>query len=164
MPRSAFALILTAAVLAAPAVALEPPLERDFTVVNDTAQEVEFLYLITPTGGWPEDLLGQDVLAAGAELDLTLEGDACRYDLKAVFKGGAEIVRYDFDVCARPEIRLGAELAAEMAAGAGAGSPPPPAPTPVGEPQSLDEPAPPRAQAPGRGLPICPGDPRCKKK
>lgn len=123
---------------------------RVFEILNDTDKTAERLYFhASGAGGGQEDLLGQSVLRPGrwTEAPLT-RAQGCRYDLRAVMADGATIRARNIDVCATRGFRLSqGERERPRVGGArggvvvGAGEPPM-----------------------SRGLPICPGDPRCKRK
>ena len=162
---------VTAVMLAGAAMAAPLTAGASLTIVNDTGQAVEFLYIITPQGGWPEDLLEEDVLAAGATYRFQGAQPACIYDVKAVFADGTAVERPAFDICATPQVSLAALLGEDALAGKadGAEAPPPPAPPPPYaisvEPGAIEAaPSPAPRPAINRGVPICPGDVRCKKK
>ena len=177
-------LAATLAVLLAAGTASAAPLTagHSLTIVNDTGQAVEFIYVITPQGGWPEDLLGEDILLAGATYRFQSDQPACRYDVKVVFADGFAVERPDFDICAQPEIHLAALLAADAPpveslnwdggpgsslSGDGGAMPAPPEPSYAisVEPGEVEPDAQMAVPAPiDRGVPICPGDVRCKKK
>lgn len=157
----------------------ETPIGADhsLTVINDTGVEVRYLYIETPGGGWPEDLLGEDVLAPGATYRFVSDRPDCVYELKAVFANGLTTQRPNVNLCTRTEISLEALLDEDAGDSEGRGR------GPInwdgGRGSALysdddaDEAAPalsaPSAAAPSpapldRGVPICPGDVRCKKK
>jgi hypothetical protein len=52
--------------------------------------------------GWEEDMLGTRKLAPGRIISANIDDGSgyCRYDLKAVFSSGAEVVRWNVNVCA----------------------------------------------------------------
>lgn len=165
------ALALAGALLAAtPVAALEPP--QTFEIVNDTGQTAERLYLQSPgAGDWQEDLLGENVLPAGSWAEAPLDpAHGCHYDLKVVLADGAMVTAYDFDVCVQPRFKMSGGQLTRPRAGNTAPSEPGMAPGGYAIQATTDEtgePAPSMevGAAPiGRGLPVCPGDPRCKKK
>jgi hypothetical protein len=51
--------------------------------------------------GWEEDILGSGILAPGRNIAANIDDGSgyCRYDLRAVFSTGAEVVRWNVDVC-----------------------------------------------------------------
>jgi len=52
--------------------------------------------------GWEEDMLGIGILAPGRQINVNIDDGSgyCHYDLKAIFSTGAEIIRWNVDVCA----------------------------------------------------------------
>jgi hypothetical protein len=82
---------------------------RNVMVVNDTGTTLRELYgsNVNRTT-WEEDVLGADVLAAGAQVNVNWDDGTCmcRFDLKAVFSDGTETVRRNFDVCRESAWRI----------------------------------------------------------
>jgi hypothetical protein len=54
------------------------------------------------SGDWQIDVLGEDFLQPGATavVDIDDRSGYCRFDLKAVFDDGSELIRRDVNVCA----------------------------------------------------------------
>ena len=50
---------------------------------------------------WEEDILGNGILAPGRYINVNFDDGSgyCRYDLKAVFSSGAEVIRWNVNVC-----------------------------------------------------------------
>lgn len=48
---------------------------------------------------WQEDLLGQDILAVGQTVKITLPGPLCSYDFRAVLENGATIEKPNINIC-----------------------------------------------------------------
>lgn len=94
------ALLLTAAVVATPALADD----LVFTLNNNSSVNLQELY-VSPVGeeSWGEDVLGVEILAAGDSGTVTLGGgtDICNYDLKFVTDTGNEVAVTD-DLCVLP--------------------------------------------------------------
>jgi hypothetical protein len=94
-------------------------------------------------------------------------GPGCVYDMRAVMvRSAALLVKYRVDVCFNSRIfLLDFPAQGEEPQITGMGAPPPEpmnaAPVEADEPQAAPTSAPP---PPGRGIPTCPGDPRCRKK
>lgn len=159
MPGLGLAVLLA---LAAPAAPAAPPAAaaqgqppETFEILNDTGDAIEELYFD------PADRVGDNWLAAGQVLppggwiELPLgPGDGCRYQLEVRSTRGLARRAGPVDVCTDAAFALkGARiLAGASAPSAGGDGAPTPAPPPIAAP-SLD-----------RGLPICPGDPRCRRK
>jgi hypothetical protein len=158
----------------APAAGAGPP-ER-FEILNDTRQPVEGLYFQSPAeGDWQEDLLGDEILPAGGWTEAPLNpAHGCRYDLRAVLADGAMVVAYNVDVCLKPRFKLSKGHLTRQRTGNRAADPEPGmAPGGYAIQATADETGEPSPSmeaggaAPppiSRGLPICPGDPRCKRK
>ena len=68
--------------------------EQDFTLVNQTKVEINAVY-ISPhsTNEWEEDILGQDTLPSGENVDITFSRTekAAKWDLRIEDKGGNAI-------------------------------------------------------------------------
>ncbi|MBI4225477.1 MAG: hypothetical protein HY617_04110 [Candidatus Sungbacteria bacterium] len=76
--------------------------DRHVLVINRTSYTmVRFHASNRSRGGWEEDILGNDVLRPGYQVRVNIDDGSgyCRYDFRAVFNNGQEIVRYDVDVC-----------------------------------------------------------------
>lgn len=91
-------LALSAAMAAAPAVAAD----RVVTIVNRTGVTmVEFFGSNVGTQSWEEDILGRDVLNHNESVDIDFDDGtrACRFDFKAVFADGDEVIEENVNVC-----------------------------------------------------------------
>ena len=94
-------LVATAAfglVLAGPAVALD----RKVTIVNNSGFTISYFYgSNVGTTFWEEDLLASDVLSNGASVVVNFDDTTgyCRFDFRAIFDDGTEIVKKDVNVC-----------------------------------------------------------------
>ena len=53
------------------------------------------------TSDWEEDILGDDVLASGRSIVMNIDdgSGACRFDFKAEFTNGQELIRNNVNVC-----------------------------------------------------------------
>lgn len=79
------------------------------TVQNRTGTTLQNFFLVPLTfASWGEDLLGTDTVSPGSRTRVLPEGDRgqCRYDMRAVYAGGAEETRFDIDLCRTREIVL----------------------------------------------------------
>lgn len=68
--------------------------KQDFTLHNETGQEVKEVY-VSPTGvdEWEEDILGTDTLADGDSVDISFtRRQEDMWDLKVVFRSGASSI------------------------------------------------------------------------
>ena len=73
-----------------------------FTLVNGTNVTMVEFYASPPSSDdWEEDILGNDVLAPGEAVDITIDDgrDDCLYDFLAVFKDGDEVEHLEVSVC-----------------------------------------------------------------
>lgn len=75
---------------------------RLLTVENASSVALHYFYASTASSSaWGEDLLGNEVIAAGQSLaiDLDTGTNECLYDLKAVMANGRSVNRSNVDVC-----------------------------------------------------------------
>ncbi|MCU0729893.1 MAG: hypothetical protein MUF41_07340, partial [Sphingopyxis sp.] len=83
--------------------------DRRVVVVNDTRTTLRNLYgsNVNRTT-WEEDVLGSDVLAPGARVNVNWDDGSCMcdFDLKAVFSDDTETVRRGFNVCTESTWRI----------------------------------------------------------
>lgn len=96
---------VTAAAFVATLISISAPasaLDRRVTIVNETGYTiVQFYGSNTGTNDWQEDILGQDVLASGSSVVINFNDASgyCKFDFKAVFDDGDELVRENVNVC-----------------------------------------------------------------
>jgi hypothetical protein len=91
-------LLMTVFALAAPAMALD----RKVTIVNNSGFTISYFYgSNVGTTFWEEDLLASDVLSNGASVVVNFDDTTgyCRFDFRAIFDDGTEIVKKDVNVC-----------------------------------------------------------------
>ncbi|MFD2174664.1 hypothetical protein [Rhodobacter lacus] len=84
--------------LAAPASALD----RRVRIVNQTGfTMVRFYGSNTGSGSWEEDILGNDVLPSGSSVTIDFDDASgyCKFDFKAVFEDGDELVKNNVNIC-----------------------------------------------------------------
>lgn len=77
-------------------------LNRHVTIVNNTGfTMVKFYGSNTGSDNWEEDILGNDVLPSGSSVDINFNDESgyCKFDFKAVFEDGDELVRQNVNVC-----------------------------------------------------------------
>jgi len=97
--------IVTALAFAAALSSIGAPvwaLNRHVTVVNNTGfTMVKFYGSNTGSDNWEEDILGNDVLPSGSSVDINFDDASgyCKFDFKAVFEDGDELVRQNVNVC-----------------------------------------------------------------
>lgn len=94
------------------AVALVPAAmagDQDFTVLNKTGIEIHELY-VTPhdSNDWEDDILGEDTLANGAEVDIKFsrKEKAKLWDLKVVDADGSEVTWENLDLLEISKVTL----------------------------------------------------------
>ena len=97
--------IVQAATVAAVLVSIAAPvwaLDRRVTIVNNTGYTiVRFFGSNTGSGSWEEDILGEDVLPSGDSVVINFDDASgyCKFDFRAVFEDGDELVREGVNVC-----------------------------------------------------------------
>jgi hypothetical protein len=77
-------------------------LDRRVRIVNESSRDIVAFYgVIVTERDWPESLLGENRLLAGASIVLNFEDESgyCRYRFRAVFDDGVELVRPSVNVC-----------------------------------------------------------------
>jgi hypothetical protein len=80
----------------------------DFTLHNNTGYEISEVYVSPSTkNNWEEDVLGQDTLADGAQVDITFTRQkSAIWDLRVVFVGGREAVWTRFNLTQLTDITI----------------------------------------------------------
>ena len=99
---STFVRGFVAACLLAAAVLPAAALDRHVVLVNNTDFTiVEFYASSVGQKTWQEDILGADVLPPGGRVRINIDDGTgyCKYDLKAVFNDGDEVVKQAMNVC-----------------------------------------------------------------
>jgi S1-C subfamily serine protease len=77
----------------------------EVNVVNRTRAVLQNLFVTgVDSGGWGDDRLGADTVAAGARYSVRLEAGQCRYDVRAVYAQGGEETRFGVDFCRQREL------------------------------------------------------------
>ncbi len=106
-----FSSFACASVLAASMLALSVPSaqaassdgrDRRITVYNNTDVTIwEFYASNVSRDKWEEDVLTDSVIRSGDKMRFNLDDgtNACRFDLKVVFKDGVVVTKKDFNVC-----------------------------------------------------------------
>jgi hypothetical protein len=75
---------------------------RHVDIVNKTGKTLTHFYASgTGTSDWEDDILGRDTIDDGDTFDINIDdgSGACRYDFKAVFEGGGELIKNNINVC-----------------------------------------------------------------
>ncbi|KKB84198.1 hypothetical protein VW29_11610 [Devosia limi DSM 17137] len=91
-----------ALVLAMASVTAASALDRRVQINNVSSYDIyEFYASNTGTSAWEEDILGKDVLLAGSSVMINIDDGSgyCKYDFKAVFEDGDEVVSENNNVC-----------------------------------------------------------------
>ena len=76
--------------------------DRRVDILNKTGMTMtEFYASNTGMNDWEEDILGEDVLENGDSVKVNIDDGSgkCRFDFKAVFKDGQELIRKNINVC-----------------------------------------------------------------
>lgn len=97
-------LITTMAALAVTATTALPAfaLDRRVKIVNDTGYVlVEFYGSNKGSDSWEEDILGTDILRSGQSVMIDFDDGTgyCKFDFKAVFDDGDELIRKGVNIC-----------------------------------------------------------------
>jgi hypothetical protein len=98
---------LVAALCAAPAMAAD----QDFTLHNNTGRVMKALFVApTSTDTWGSDILGEDTLAAGADLAIKFDRNEseCKWDVRAEFEDGSYGEVRDVDFCSVTDVTFNA--------------------------------------------------------
>lgn len=76
--------------------------DRRVRIINETNHTiVRFFGSNAGTTDWEEDILGDDVLAPGQSVVINFDDGTgyCKFDFKAEFDDGDEVVKHGIDVC-----------------------------------------------------------------
>ncbi|HEY2032759.1 MAG TPA: hypothetical protein VGH02_03650 [Rhizomicrobium sp.] len=84
--------------------------KQDFTLVNKTGYDISEVY-VSPSKAddWQEDVLGQDILEDGQNVDISFHRSdkSCHWDLKVVYKDDNSSAQWgDIDLCTVSEIAI----------------------------------------------------------
>ena len=83
-----------------PAAAVDTTRDPTFRVINNSARDINELYLrIAGTNNWGRDRLGDDTVDAGESKVINLPQGQCVWDLRFVFEGGRSQERRRIDLC-----------------------------------------------------------------
>ncbi|WP_043340989.1 hypothetical protein [Belnapia moabensis] len=87
---------------------------REVTVSNRGRRMLRELYArATGREEWGADRLGSETIEPQGDFRLRLRGQACRFDLRAVFDNDREEVQRGLDLCAQRQVGFGAPVAGE---------------------------------------------------
>jgi hypothetical protein len=76
--------------------------DRHVRIINETEHTIVRFYASnTAADSWQEDILGEDVLKAGSDVNINIDDGTghCKYDFKAVFDNGQSLIKHDVNVC-----------------------------------------------------------------
>ncbi|MDR3538963.1 MAG: hypothetical protein P4L71_20885 [Acetobacteraceae bacterium] len=76
--------------------------DRRVEIVNTTGRTMTHFYASrVGADSWEEDILGEETVGNGESFRVNLNDGtgACRFDFRAVFQGGAALVKRSVDVC-----------------------------------------------------------------
>lgn len=82
-----------------------PVLAEDLTfdLINNSSRDLH-VFQTSPSGveAWEDDVLGSNVVPAGATVSITIADgrDDCVYDMRFELEDGTELEDYDVDLCA----------------------------------------------------------------
>ena len=83
--------------------------DQDFTLVNRTGFVIDQLF-VSPhsSNNWGSDVLGQDVLPAGNQTDITFPNGTrpCAWDLKVVYSDGGSATWMNVNLCSISKVTL----------------------------------------------------------
>lgn len=77
-------------------------LDRRVRINNKSSYDIiEFYASNTGSRSWEEDILGRNILPSGNSVVINIDDGSgyCKYDFKAVFEDGGEVVSSDNNVC-----------------------------------------------------------------
>jgi len=80
-----------------------------FVLTNASSYNITNFYTSPANvGEWEEDVLGEDMMPSGSQVNVTIAdgSDQCVYDMKFVFEDGSEFVREEIDLCSLGEYTL----------------------------------------------------------
>ncbi len=76
--------------------------DRRVKIINETGMNLDkFFASNIGANSWEEDILGTDVLPAGDSFIIDIDDGSgyCKFDFKAVFEDGTELVKEGVNVC-----------------------------------------------------------------
>ena len=76
--------------------------DRHVRIINETGHAMVHFYASNVSSdSWEEDILGEDVLRPGQDVNVNIDDGTghCKYDFKAVFDDGDALVRRNINVC-----------------------------------------------------------------
>ena len=76
--------------------------DRHVRIINETEHTIVRFYASnTAADSWQEDILGEDVLKPGSDVNINIDDGTghCKYDFKAVFDNGQSLIKHNVNVC-----------------------------------------------------------------
>ncbi len=76
--------------------------DRHVRVINETDHTMVHFYASnTAVNSWQEDILGEDVVKPGDDVNINVDDGSghCKYDFKAVFDDGQSLIKHNINVC-----------------------------------------------------------------
>lgn len=76
--------------------------DRSVRIINETSHTITHFYgSNVGTDQWEEDILGKEVLPPGKSVMINFDDGTgyCKFDFKAEFDDGDEVVKHGIDVC-----------------------------------------------------------------
>jgi hypothetical protein len=77
-------------------------LDRRVRIINNSSYDIhEFYASSVGAKTWEEDILGSDILTSGSDVVINIDDGTgyCKYDFRAVFEDGDEVVSDSVNVC-----------------------------------------------------------------
>jgi hypothetical protein len=76
--------------------------DRHVRIINETSHTIVRFYASnTARTSWEEDILGDDVVPPGDDVNINVDDGSghCKFDFKAVFDNGQSLIRQNVNVC-----------------------------------------------------------------
>jgi hypothetical protein len=97
--RAGLFLFAAATIFAAGSASAE---DRHVRIINETDHTMVHFYASNIAAkSWQEDILGDSVVKPGGDVNINIDDGTghCKYDFKAVFDNGAELIKHNVNVC-----------------------------------------------------------------
>ncbi|MEZ5670617.1 MAG: hypothetical protein R3F55_24915 [Alphaproteobacteria bacterium] len=81
--------------------------QQDFTVVNDSAQDIYYLFVSPQSSdNWGDDILGQSIIPAGDYVDVQMDnfGSECLFDIQVANAYGETLEFWGVDLCSVSQV------------------------------------------------------------
>ncbi|HEX7761718.1 MAG TPA: hypothetical protein VF459_19585 [Caulobacteraceae bacterium] len=76
--------------------------DRHVRIINETDHTMVHFYASnTAVNSWQEDILGDDVVKPGGDVNINIDDGTghCKFDFKAVFDNGESLIKHNVNVC-----------------------------------------------------------------